>query len=130
MTPLVSKTRSIFETGIASTGFIDGVYQGWSIWPFHLILKEFLAGDCSDPYEKYSYALEMFGRPKERRSFIVKQGYLGLDPQHMESEDLVIILLGADVPFISRPVHRTQWRLHMFRELGMANLLKLVLGLR
>jgi hypothetical protein len=39
-----------------------------------------------------------------RRFFVTKTGYWGLGPATMQEGDVCAVLLGADVPFLLRPV--------------------------
>jgi hypothetical protein len=40
---------------------------------------------------------------KGRRPFLTKQGYVGVGPEFMKTEDVVVIFLGLDVPMVLRP---------------------------
>lgn len=40
---------------------------------------------------------------KGRRPFLTKQGYVGMGPAFMKTEDVVVIFLGLDMPMVLRP---------------------------
>jgi hypothetical protein len=57
--------------------------------------------------DRYSFMLKiMIGR----RVFITSQGRIGAGPDHMEPNDVVVILFGGKVPCILRPLEHGQWR--------------------
>ena len=54
----------------------------------------------SFPYITMMHALH------DRRIFATDSGFLGLGPQHLQPNDLVCVLLGAEVPFILRELQQ------------------------
>lgn len=53
-----------------------------------------------DNVTPYMYA--MYRTANQRRAFTTNQGHLGLGPGHMQSGDLVCIILGSEVPLVLR----------------------------
>ncbi|KAH5621407.1 hypothetical protein HBI23_240630 [Parastagonospora nodorum] len=75
--------------------------------------------DRPDP-GRYSLSLDvMIGR----RVFITSQGRIGAGPDHMEPNDVVVILFGGKVPCILRPMEHGQWRF-----IGLCNIHGLMKG--
>lgn len=42
--------------------------------------------------------------------FITSSGKIGLGPDTMEPNDVIVILFGGNVPCVLRPLENTQWR--------------------
>jgi hypothetical protein len=57
---------------------------------------------------RYTYALN----PSiNRQIFITASGYLGLGPDGVMEDDIVVVLLGGHVPFVLRATDSNQWKL-------------------
>lgn len=48
---------------------------------------------------------------KDKRPFISDLGYVGMGPFHMKPGDMVVVLTGASVPFIVRPIDGERFKL-------------------
>ena len=46
-----------------------------------------------------------------RRPFITENGYVGLGPEHLDKDDVVVVFLGARFPYILRKSLRSGWTL-------------------
>jgi hypothetical protein len=47
-------------------------------------------------------------RAQNRRPFVTAQGYLGLGPADMKVDDVLVIFLGSDIPFMIRTVEKDE----------------------
>jgi hypothetical protein len=47
---------------------------------------------------------------KEKRPFLSEYGYVGLGPSYMRPGDVIVVLNGANVPFIIRPADEGKYR--------------------
>jgi hypothetical protein len=45
------------------------------------------------------------------RVFVTSSGHLGLGPEYMELNDVVVVLFGGNLPFLLRPLTNGQWNL-------------------
>lgn len=78
-----------------------------------LELKEEAKGGRGERYA------EAAGRACHRRSFfITKAGFFGIGPDILEEEDSVVVLLGADVPFVIREKEKCGYRSDGYALIG------------
>ena len=102
---------AIFQTATAGKDLNALISSNRAQRPFRDIMREFCDGDPSNLQDKAVYGGAIMAIANGRRPFVTKNGYLGVGPHHMEPDDQAVIFLGADVPFILRPLANNQWRL-------------------
>lgn len=49
-------------------------------------------------------------RQRDRRPFLSVQGYVGLAPDSAEIGDIMVIFLGAKLPYVLRQTSDSRWR--------------------
>ena len=59
----------------------------------------------------YSYANILYDTAFLRRGFVSSKGYLGLGPQYTREGDIMVIIFGADMPYILRKLENGQYML-------------------
>jgi hypothetical protein len=63
------------------------------------------------PQEMSASALDILFRHHGRRPFITSEGHLGLGPAAMQRGDVVVVILGAELPFIFRKEDKGRYSL-------------------
>lgn len=54
---------------------------------------------------------DLLDRHAGRRPFITSQGHLGLGPANMDTDDVVVVVYGSEVPLVLRPVGKGHYEL-------------------
>lgn len=80
---------------------------------YDFIKKDLEAGDflTSAPSVETLCYWNMMAELQYRRPFITENGYLGLGPQHLEKDDVVVVFSGARFPYILRKSLLAGWTL-------------------
>ena len=80
---------------------------------YNFIKKDLEVGDFLTSVvsvEKLGY-WNMMSELQYRRPFITENGYVGLGPEHLEKDDVVVVFLGARFPYILRKSLLVGWTL-------------------
>jgi hypothetical protein len=98
-------------------GYIRKATENWSAVGQGEVIKDIrrqirAQGDTnvSATQEQDSYYTAM-GRLRNRRPFISARGYIGLGPIELQAGDIVVIFMGAKLPYILRRYESSRYRL-------------------
>ncbi len=76
------------------------------IFDKHVGLKEKLEEIANEGGDAERFRATAVATCERRRSFITMNGFLGLGPDNLVEGDVLVVLTGADVPFLLRPVEQ------------------------
>jgi hypothetical protein len=98
-------------------GYIRKATENWSAFGQGEVIQDIrrqirAKGDTnvSATQEQDSYYTAM-GRLKDRRPFISARGFIGLGPMELQAGDIVVIFMGAKLPYILRRYESSRYRL-------------------
>jgi hypothetical protein len=110
------RVNAVWRTSIADTDLIKGVYERASGDRYINPYKSLRSGLVHDEKTAITagaagYLGRIRNRNFGRRPFISSEGLIGLGVDDVEVHDLIVIIVGANVPFLLRPYEIVRYRL-------------------